>query len=131
MLAIRRADGFNEPATKGLTWTVPQQDDSAVRRAVTDAVELAVYETPRLQGYRCTGCGWTGDDPAAQAERKRRQAKAAAVERAVQGIGDTLVILDHRGKKAREEGIHALRLLHRDLAVVEGRLRRTELPSAR
>jgi hypothetical protein len=89
-----------------------------------------VYETPRLLGYRCTGCGWRGDDPAAQAKHRRDQARdaaAAAVGPTVRGIGNALAILEHRGRKSREEGIHALRLLHKDLAVVEGRLRRTEL----
>jgi hypothetical protein len=96
------------------------------------AAAQPVYETPRLLGYRCTGCGWTGDDPAAQAERKQAQAKeaaAAAVGRAVQEIGGALATLDQRGKKAREEGIRALRLLHQDLALLAGRLRRTGLSS--
>jgi hypothetical protein len=197
ILAIRRPDGVKEHATEGLLWTVPQQDNSAVRRALADAAALArlqvdvlvrlneadragddetvlrchaeldhvmarmaeaelvrtgaqaavpeddlmcagcgtaarpVYETPRLLGYRCTGCGWTGDDPAAQAQRRRTQAReaaAAAVERAVQEIGDALLILNHRSKKTRAEGIRKLRLLHKDLAAVEGRLHRTELP---
>jgi hypothetical protein len=89
-----------------------------------------VYQTPRLLGYRCTDCGWTGDDPAAQAERRRaeaRDAAAAMVERAVQGIADALVILDHRGRKARDECAGVLRDLREDLATVDGRLHRTEL----
>ncbi len=89
-----------------------------------------VYATPRLLAYRCSRCGWTGDDPAAQAERRRAEAKDAAVavvERAVDGVGNALAILDHRGKKAREEGISALRLLREDLAAVDDRLRRTKL----
>lgn len=89
----------------------------------------AVYQTPRLLGYRCTRCGWTGDDPAAQEERRRakaRDAAAAAVERAIDGIENALAILDHRGRKAREEGLSALRLLHDDLAAADDRLRRTQ-----
>jgi hypothetical protein len=86
-----------------------------------------VYEAPRLLGYRCTGCGWTGDDPAVQADRRRvkaMEAAAAAVQRAVQEIDDVLVIMDHRGQKARQEGIRVLSLLRKDLTVAEGRLRR-------
>lgn len=196
ILAIRRSDGCQERATEGLFRNVPQQDNSAVQRALADAAALArlqvdvlvqlteadragddeavlrchaeldhvmarmaetelvrsgaratvpeddlicagcgaaarpVYETPRLLSYRCVGCGWTGDDPAAQAEQRRAQAReaaAAAVERAVQEIEDALLILDHRSKKTRAEGTRKLRLLHKDLAVVEGRLHRTEL----
>jgi hypothetical protein len=90
-----------------------------------------VYQTPRLLGYSCTHCGWTGDDPAAQAEQRRaeaRDAAAAVVERAVQGIADALVILDHRGRKARDECAGMLRGLRDDLTTVDGRLHRTELP---
>jgi hypothetical protein len=91
-----------------------------------------VYQTPRLLGYRCAHCGWTGDDPAAQAERRRaeaRDAAAAVVERAIQGIADALVILDHRGRKARDECAGMLRSLREDLATVDGRLHRTESPA--
>jgi hypothetical protein len=88
-----------------------------------------VYATPRLLAYRCTHCGWTGDAPAAQAERRRaeaRDAATAAVEQVVT-IADALVMLNHRGKKAREEGISALRTLRDDLAAVDSRLRKTGL----
>lgn len=88
-----------------------------------------VYQAPRLLGYSCTHCGWTGDDPAAQAERRRaeaRDAAAAVVERAVQGIADALVILDHRGRKARDECVGKLRDLREDLVTVDGRLHRAE-----
>ena len=87
------------------------------------------YETPRLLGYRCSGCDWVGDDPAAQADRRRAEAKDAActaIERAIESIGDALAILRHRGKNARDEGIGTLRALHDDLAAVDGRLRRTQ-----
>lgn len=90
-----------------------------------------VYQTPQLLGYRCTDCGWTGDDPAAQAERRRaeaRDAAAAVVERAAAGIADALVILGHRGRKARDECAGLLRDLRDDLATVDGRLHRAELP---
>jgi len=92
-----------------------------------------VYQTPRLLGYRCADCGWTGDDPTAQAERRRaeaRDAAAAVVERAAQGIADALVILDHRGRKARDECAGVLRDLREDLATVDGRLHRTQLPGS-
>ena len=87
------------------------------------------YETPRLLGYRCSRCDWVGDDPTAEADRRRAEAKDAActaVERALESIGDALAILDHRGKKARDEGIGTLRALRDDLAAVDGRLRRTQ-----
>jgi hypothetical protein len=86
------------------------------------------YQTPRLLGYRCSHCDWVGHDPAAEADRRRaeaREASSAAVERAVETIGDALAVLGHRGKKARDEGIGVLRGLHDDLAAVDSRLRRT------
>ncbi len=94
------------------------------------AASEPLYQAPRLLGYRCTHCGWTGDDPAAQAERRRAQARDAAVsavERAVQGIADALEILGHRGRKARDECTAVLRELREDLATVDGRVRRTQL----
>jgi hypothetical protein len=87
------------------------------------------YETPRLLGYRCSRCDWVGDDPTAEADRRRAEAKDAActaIERAVESIGDALTILDHRGKKARDEAIATLRVLRDDLATVDGRLRRAQ-----
>jgi hypothetical protein len=45
-----------------------------------------------------------------------RDAAAAVVERAVQGIADALVILDRRGRKARDECAGVLRDLREDLA---------------
>jgi hypothetical protein len=87
------------------------------------------YEAPRLLGYRCSDCDWVGDDPAAEADRRRSEAKDAActaVERAVESVGEALAILAHRGKKARDEGMGALRTLRDDLAAVDGRLRRTQ-----
>ena len=87
------------------------------------------YETPRLLGYRCSRCDWVVDDPTAEADRRRAEAKDAActaVERAVESIGEVLAILDHRGKKARDEGMGTLRALRDDLAAVDGRLRRTQ-----
>jgi hypothetical protein len=87
-----------------------------------------LYETPRLLGYRCSGCDWVGHDPGADADRRRAEAKdaaCAAVERAVEAAGDALAILGHRGKKARDEGIGTLRVLRDELAAVDSRLRRT------
>jgi hypothetical protein len=87
------------------------------------------YEAPRLLGYRCSDCEWVGDDPAAEADRRRSEAKDAActaVERAVEAIGDALAILGQRGKRARDEGMGTLRTLRDDLASVDGRLRRTQ-----
>jgi hypothetical protein len=89
-----------------------------------------VYQAPRLLGYRCTDCGWTGDDPAAHAERRRAQARDAAVsavERAVQDIADALEILGRRGRKGRDECTEVLRELREELATVDGRVRRAQL----
>lgn len=100
-------------------------EDNDLICAGCGAAAEPMYTTPQLLGYRCAGCGWTGDDPAAQADRRRtaaRDAAAASVARAVDGIGNALAILDHRGKKAREEGLHALRQLREDLAAVDDRL---------
>ncbi len=88
-----------------------------------------VYQAPRLLGYRCAHCGWSGDDPAAQAAQRRAEAMAAAaaaVERAVERIGDALLILDHRGRKVRDECTALLRDLRQDLATVDGRLHRAQ-----
>jgi hypothetical protein len=87
-----------------------------------------VYDRPRLLGYRCPYCGWEGEDPAAQAERKRAEAldaAAAAVGRAAGLIGDTVAVLGHRGKQARAEGVSTLRGLQAELAVIDRRLRKT------
>lgn len=110
----------------------PGQNDLAC--AGCGAAAEPVYDTPRLLGYRCAHCGWSGDDPAAQAERRRaaaNDAARAAVDRAVKVLGDALVTLEQRRKKAREEGIAALRALHGDLTGVGTRLRKTESPAER
>jgi hypothetical protein len=104
-------------------------DDNDLICAGCGAAAKPTYETPRLLGYRCSHCNWVGDDPVAEADRRRSEAKDAActaVERAVESIGDALAILGHRGKKARDEGIGTLRSLRDDLASVDGRLRRTQ-----
>ena len=87
-----------------------------------------VYEQPRLLGYRCAGCGWEGDDPAAQAERKRADAlaaAAAAVQPAIAGIADAVLTRAPRGKQARADGITALREVQESLRAVDRRLQRT------
>jgi predicted RNA-binding Zn-ribbon protein involved in translation (DUF1610 family) len=87
-----------------------------------------VYEKPRLLGYRCTHCGWEGDDPDARDEQKRAEALGqarVAVEQAVERVGDALAILEHRGRKAKEEGGAILRGLQADLAALGKRLRKT------
>jgi hypothetical protein len=88
-----------------------------------------VYAQPRLLGYHCTGCGWSGDDPDAQADRKRAEAldaAAAAIAPAVQTVEEAMATLGHRGKQARTEGLAALRELQETLATVSQRLRRTQ-----
>ena len=87
-----------------------------------------VCERPTLLGYRCTYYGWKGDHPAAQDEQKRAEALGqarVAVEQAVERVGDALGILDHRGKKAKEQGTAVLRGLQADLAALGKRLRKT------
>jgi hypothetical protein len=108
--------------------TAPPGENDLICAGCGAAAE-PVYQTPRLLGYRCTRCSWTGDDPAAQDERRRaeaRDAAAAAFDRALDDIANALVVLDHRGKKAREEGVSVLRVLHDDLAAIASRLRRTQ-----
>jgi hypothetical protein len=117
-----------ERVRTGARTASPEENDLIC--AGCGAAAEPVYETPQLLAYRCPGCGWTGDAPAAQAQRRRaeaRDAATAAVERAVEALGDVLAILDHRGKKAREEGISALRVLHDDLAAVDSRLHKAGL----
>ncbi|HEX4832596.1 MAG TPA: hypothetical protein VH478_16045 [Trebonia sp.] len=85
-----------------------------------------VYEKPDLLGYRCTGCGWQGDDPAAQAGRKHAEALAAAAQaaqRAVPLADEALASLARRGKQAHADGIATLRKLHADLSAADRRLR--------
>jgi len=87
-----------------------------------------VYESPRLLGYRCAHCGWQGDTPDAQAERKRAEALAAAasaVERAIPLVESAQASFAQRGKRARGEGIATLRKLHEDLAAIGRRLRKS------
>jgi hypothetical protein len=87
-----------------------------------------VYDKPRLLSYRCTHCGWEGEDPAAQAERKHAEAldaAAAAVGRAAGVIGDTVAVLGRRGRQARTEGVNTLRGLQAELAAIDRRLRKT------
>jgi hypothetical protein len=87
-----------------------------------------VYDQPWLLGFRCPGCGWEGDDPAAQAERKRAEAlaaTAAAVVPAIDGIEDAVLILGQRGKRARADGVSALREVQASLRAADRRLQRT------
>ena len=115
-----------------------EQVRTGVRAELTGENDLAcagcgatagpVYARPRLLGYRCPECGLEGDDPAARDDRKRAaalDAASTAVEQAVQRVGDAVVIFDHRGKKAREEGITALRGLQADLIALGKRLGKT------
>jgi hypothetical protein len=87
-----------------------------------------VYESPRLLGYRCAHCGWQGDDPAAQDERKRREAltaAASAVDRAIPLVEDALASFGQRGKHAHAVGVAGLHKLHEELATVRRRLRKS------
>jgi len=88
-----------------------------------------VYEQPQLLGYQCASCGWSGDDPDAQAGRKRAEAlesAATAIDPAIETLGDTIATLGQRGKQARNDGIAALRDLQQTLTSVGQRLRRTQ-----
>jgi hypothetical protein len=117
-----------------------EQVRTGARATLADAGDLTcagcgaaaepVYEQPRLLGYQCASCGWSGDDPDAQAGRKRAEAlesAAAAIDPAVQTLSDTISTLDRRGKQARNDGIAALRDLQQTLTTVDQRLRRTQL----
>jgi hypothetical protein len=89
-----------------------------------------VYQQPRLLGYQCMGCGWAGDDPAAQAERKHAEAlaaAAAAIQPAIDGIEDAVLTLGPRGKQARADGITALRAVQENLGTVDRRLQRNAI----
>ncbi|MBO0802150.1 MAG: hypothetical protein J2P25_03625 [Nocardiopsaceae bacterium] len=120
-----------ERVRAGARAALPQDDDLVC--AGCGAAAEPMYETPRLLGYRCTRCDWQGEDPAAQAERRRLEASdaaRAAIERTLKSLEDALVILDSPGKRgkkareAREEGIGALRSLHDDLTAVHTRIRK-------
>lgn len=103
--------------------------ESELTCAGCGAAAEPVYDKPRLLGYRCTRCGWEGDDPAAQAERKHAEAldaAAAAVGRAAGVLADTVTVLGRRGRQARAEGVGALRRLHEELAGIDRRLRKTQ-----
>ncbi len=115
-----------ERVRSGAQAAAPDENDLVC--AGCGAAAEPLYEKPRLLGYRCSSCDWVGHDPAAEADRRRADAKDAActaVERAVESIADALAILGHRGKKARDEGVGTLRALRDDLAAVDSRLRRT------
>jgi hypothetical protein len=87
-----------------------------------------VCERPTLLGYRCRYYGWKGADPAVQDEQEQAEALGQtriALEQAVERVGDALGILDHRGKKAKEQGTAVLRGLQADLAALGERLRKT------
>jgi hypothetical protein len=103
-------------------------DENDLICAGCGAAAKPLYETPRLLGYRCSSCDWVGHDPTAEADRRRAEAKDAAcvaIDRAIEGIGDALTILGHRGKKARDEGISTLNVLRDHLTEIDNRLRRT------
>lgn len=112
--------------------TAPTGESDLICAGCGSAAE-PVYETPHLLGYRCTRCDWAGDDPAARAQRLRAEAQEASAElvgQAARAIANALVILEHRGKKAREEGTAVLRVLREDLAAADSRFRRAQLSSA-
>jgi hypothetical protein len=85
------------------------QSDHSVA-ALADDGGQATYDIPRLgtDRHRAEALG---------------QARVA-VERAVERVGDALVVLGHRGKKAKEEGGTKLRELQADLAALDKCLRK-------
>jgi hypothetical protein len=88
-------------------------DETDLSCSACGAVTEPLYETPRLLGYTCGACGWTGDDPAVQAERRDEEAKdfaAKTVQRSVPALRDAMETLNHRGKKERQQGTAALAL---------------------
>ncbi len=113
---------------RGGAGVAPTDENDLICASCGEAAEPQ-YETPRLLGYRCSQCDWVGHDPAAEADRRRAEAKdaaCAAIEQAVGSVGDALTILGHRGKKARDEAMATLRVLRDDLATVDRRLRRAQ-----
>lgn len=109
---------------------------SGVRDQIPDEIDLGcaacgavaepVYETPRLLGYRCDACGWTGDDPSVVAERRYDEARdfaAGATERALTGLNDAMETLSRKGKKAQQEGLAALDTVRETLDQATRRLR--------
>jgi hypothetical protein len=93
-------------------------DETDLSCSACGAVTEPLYETPRLLGYTCGACGWTGDDPAVQAERRDEEAKdfaAKTVQRSVPALRDAMETLNHRGKKERQQGTAALAALHENL----------------
>ncbi|MGD0555249.1 MAG: hypothetical protein ABSA93_09750 [Streptosporangiaceae bacterium] len=101
-------------------------DETDLSCSACGAVTEPLYETPRLLGYTCGACGWTGDDPAVQAERRDEEAKdfaAKTVQRSVPALRDAMETLNHRGKKERQQGTAALAALHENLEQAAKRLR--------
>jgi len=106
----------------------PERENDLVCAGCGEVAE-PLYERPRLLGYRCGGCGWSGDAPAAQAERDRAVALGAAAESvhsAVRILGDTLPVLRRRGRQARAESVSAVHDLHEKLSAVDRQLRKAK-----
>lgn len=97
--------------------------------SVCGAATLPRYETPRLLGYGCTGCDWTGHDPVATATAKvteTRTEAAAAVAPAAAAIEEAVTDLQRRGRAAHRQGLDALEQTRRTLTEAADALRRAE-----
>lgn len=108
----------------GVHGQIPDRTDLSC--AACGAIAEPAYETPRLLGYQCGACGWTGDDPSVVAERRYDEARdfaAGATERALAGLQDAMETLSQRGKKAQQEGLAALDTVRETLDQATRRLR--------
>jgi hypothetical protein len=108
----------------GMSGHIPDETDLSC--AACGAIAEPVYETPRLLGYQCGACGWTGEDPAIVAERRYDEARdsaAAATERALTGLKDATESLNQRGKRAHQEGLATLDTVRETLTQAVNRLR--------
>jgi hypothetical protein len=104
----------------------PLSAETDLSCAACGAIAEPVYETPRLLGYKCDACEWTGDDPSVVADRRYDEARdfaAAATERALVGLKDAMETFSQRGKKAQQEGMAALDTVRETLDQATKRLR--------
>jgi hypothetical protein len=108
----------------GVDGQIPDRTDLSC--SACGAIAEPLYETPRLLGYQCGACGWTGDDPSVAAERRYQEARdfaAGATERALVGLKDAMETLSRRGKKAQQEGLATLDTVRETLDQATRRLR--------
>lgn len=106
-----------------------EEESDELACSVCGAATLPRYETPRLLGYDCTSCDWSGDDPAATATAKLVEARteaAATVGTAAEAVEEALGDLRRRGRAAHRQGLETLEATRRTLAEAAAALRRAE-----